>query len=123
MKLYGFCDNFPKVIIGIIVLVFAVIVCEYVFWIWNSMMTSAKMPAIVLTKDVSVIINGKECQLPRGLVLYPLNELECGSEIYDGRTYKIYIETNSLNYRELGGSEIDGSTNLIYRLDVGCEYK
>lgn len=95
--------------------------CEYACWMWKGMMATIKSPAIVLTEEAHIKVKGKDCCLPRGLVLYPLNESECCPEVYDEREYKIYISTDCLKFRKLTESEIRGVTNLLYRLEVGCE--
>lgn len=87
------------------------------------MTATIKSPAIVLTEEAHIKVKGKDCCLPRGLVLYPLNELECCPEVYDEREYKIYISTDCLKFRKLTESEIRGVTNLLYRLEVESESK
>ena len=58
--------------IAITVIFFLIIKgCEYACWMWKSMTAKIKSHPIVLTEDVYVKINEKDCYLPRGLVLYP----------------------------------------------------
>ena len=114
---------FARIIAVVLILFLMIIGIEYAYWMWKGMSATIKAPAIVLTEDAYIKANGKECHLPRGLVLYPLNELECCPEVYDEKEYKIYIGKESLKFRKLTESEILGKTNLIYRLEIGCEHE
>lgn len=110
--------------IAITVIFFLIIKgCEYACWMWKAMTAKIKSHSIVLTEDVYVKINEKDCYLPRGLVLYPLNELECCPEVYDEQEYKIYVSTDCLKFRNLTESELSGGTNLLYRIEVDCDQK
>ena len=107
---------FTRIIAVAIVIVFVFIGCEYAVWWWKGATAKIDDPPIVLTEDTCIRINGKESRLPQGLVLYPLNELECGPEVYDGREFKIYVRTDSLKFRKLADAELDDGSNLIHRL-------
>ena len=110
--------------IAVAVTIFLIIKgCEYACWMWDLMTATIKSQPIVLTEEVHAKIKGKDFRLPRGLVLYPLNKLECSSEVYDEREYKIYVSTECLKFRKLTDSEIRGATNLLYRVEVECESK
>lgn len=111
-------------VIAVAVILFLVIIgCEYACWLWKAMTATIKSPAIVLTEEAHIKIKGKDCCLPCGLVLYPLNELECCPEVYNKREYKIYVSTDCLKFRELTESEITGVTNLLYRVEAECDQK
>lgn len=107
---------FARIIAVVFILFLMIIGVEYAYWMWKGMTATVNAPAIVLTEDAHIKVDGKDCLLPKGLVLYPLNELECCPEVYDGQEYKIYISTASFKFRKLNDSEISGSTNLTYRL-------
>lgn len=106
---------FTRIIAVAIVIVFVFIGCEYAVWWWKGATAKIDAPPIVLTEDTCIKINGKESRLPQGLVLYPLNELECGPEVYDGREFKIYVrmDSDSLKFRKLADAELVDGTNLI----------
>ena len=85
--------------------------------LWNGTVHKSTMKPIVLTNDVEFVVCGKQVKLPCGLVLYPLNELECCSDVNDGHEYKIYVNSSVLNFREVLDAEIYSRTNLIYRIE------
>ena len=118
-----FCVLASRAIAIAIILFLIIKGCEYAFWMWKASTATIKSPAIVLTEEAHIKIKGKDCCLPRGLVLYPLNELECCPEVYDEREYKIYVSVDSLKFRELTESEARGATNLLYRVEAECEQK
>ena len=105
-----------RIIVLAIVTTLILVGCEFATWMWKGMTAKIKDPPIVLTEDICIDINGQSCRLPQGLVLYPLNELECGPEVYEGHEYKIYVRTDSLKFRKLTDAELYGKTNLIHRL-------
>lgn len=119
--------NFPFGVLILQIIAIAIIIflimkgCEYAHWTWKAMSATTKSPAIVLTEDVRIKIKGKDCCLPRGLVLYPLNRLECCPEVYDECEYKIYVSIDSLKFRKLTKSEVKGVTNLLYCVEAESE--
>ena len=70
-------------------------------------------------EEVRITIGTNECLLPKGLVLYPLDELECDPALDDGKRMKIHINVSKLNTRELTDAELDGTNDYIYALSPG----
>ena len=107
----------------VVVLVLFVPLCWFVFqllcWFFSGANYKNDLNPIVLTNDLSIVVNGKEVKLPSGLVLYPLNDLECCPEVNDGREYKIYVDASLLQSRELERVGTSGAPDLIYRLENG----
>ena len=111
----------PYVVKAVVVLVLLVPLGWYIFqllcWFFSAANHKNDLKPIVLTNELSVVVNGKEVKLPSGLVLYPLNDLECCPEVNDGREYKIYVDSSLLQSRELESVEVSGAPDLIYRLE------
>ena len=113
----------PYIIRTVMVLVLFVPLGWFIFqllcWFFSTVNYKNDLRPIVLTNDLSVVVNGKEVKLPSGLVLYPLNDLECCPEVNDGREYKIYVDSSLLQSRELESVGTSGAPDLIYRLKNG----
>lgn len=111
----------PYVVKAVVVLVLLVPLGWFIFqllcWFFSAANYKNDLKPIVLTNELSVVVNGKEVKLPSGLVLYPLNDLECCPEVNDGREYKIYVDSSLLQSRELEGIETSGAPDLIYRIE------
>ncbi len=76
----------------------------------------------LLLEEVRITIGTNECLLPKGLVLYPLNSLECDPALDNGNEMKIHINISKLNTRELTDAEQDGTNDYIYALSPGYRY-
>ena len=86
--------------------------------LWRVTTYKSPFKPVVLTEDHEFLINGKSVLLPSGLVLYPLNGgvyEEYSHEGDDGRKYKIYVQMDGLQFRQLDDEGREG-TNLIWRL-------
>ena len=103
-------------VIATILVPFFLIGWRYTFYLWKVMTARAKVPPVVLTEDVAFSIEGKECRLPKGLVLYPMYDGDA-PECADLKSYLIHIEADSLKIRELTKGEERGATGLVYRLE------
>ena len=105
----------------VVVLVLLVPLGWFIFqllgWPFSAANHKNDLKPIVLTNELSVVVNGKEVKLPSGLVLYPLNDLECCPEVNDGREYKIYVDSSLLQSRELESVGNSGDPDLIYRIE------
>ncbi len=105
----------------VVVLVLLVPLGWFIFqllcWSFSAANYKNDLKPIVLTNELSVVVNGKEVKLPSGLVLYPLNDLECCPEVNDGREYKIYVDSSLLQSRELESVGNSGDPDLIYRIE------
>ena len=105
----------------VVVLVLLVPLGWFIFqllcWSFSAANYKNDLKPIVLTNELSVVVNGKDVKLPSGLVLYPLNDLECCTEVNDGREYKIYVDSSLLQSRESESVEASGAPDLIYRLE------
>ena len=111
----------PYVVKAVVVLVLLVPLGWFIFqllcWFFSAANYKNDLKPIVLTNELSVVVNGKEVKLPSGLVLYPLNDLECCPEVNDGREYKIYVDSSLLQSRELESVGNSGDPDLIYRIE------
>lgn len=106
-------NSISRLVAVVLVLIVIWIGYSYVKFIWPY---RTKVRPIVLEEDAVLSIDGRECRLPKGVVLYPLNDLECCSDVYEGDRYKIYIEPRALKVRELSVREFDDNTNLVHCL-------
>ena len=111
-------------IIGIC-LCFALYLFAFVFYyISASFHDESPFSPRILMEEVRMTIGTNECLLPKGLVLYPLNSLECDPALDNGNEMKIHINISKLNTRELTDAEQDGTNDYIYALspsDGGVE--
>lgn len=89
---------------------------NYTFNLLKMISARAEVSPVVLTEDATFSIEGKECRLPKGLVLYPMYDGNA-SECADLKSYLIHIEADSLKIRELTKGEERGATGLVYRLE------
>ena len=106
-----------RMVIIVICLCFAYYLLDLVYFYYIAA-PSYKSPfgPRLLLEEVRITIGTNECLLPKGLVLYPLNSLECDPALDNGNEMKIHINISKLNTRELTDAEQDGTNDYIYAL-------
>lgn len=89
-------ENFARSFRAIFVT--SIIATVVAFWArlayyWWLCCTTGPGPLYLVTADeVNFTAGEKDVQLPKGLVLYPVNEQEKKDDCYPGGQYKIYID-------------------------------
>ncbi len=103
-------------VLVIIVAPVLVLLFQYVHWWWLCCSTEPDPLYLVTTEEIIVKAGDHDVHLPKGPVLYPVNEQEANDECYPGGHYKIYIslETSGSNLTAIGWPK--GMTNLIHQL-------
>ncbi len=117
----------PRITVRMVIIVICLCFAYYLFdlvYFYYIAAPSYKSPfgPRLLLEDVRITIGTNECLLPKGLVLYPLNSLECDPALDDGNRMKIHINVSKLNTRELTSPEQVGTNDYIYALWPGYRY-
>ena len=113
-----------RMVIIVICLCFAFYLFDFAFYYLSAAFHDDESPfgPRLLLEDVRITIGTNECLLPKGLVLYPLNSLECDPALDNGDRMKIHINVSKLNTRELTSPELVGTNDYIYALSPGYRY-
>ncbi len=105
-----------RMVIIVICLCFAYYLFDIIFYYISGATYKSPFGPRLLMEEVRITIGTNECLLPKGLVLYPLNSLECDPALDDGNRMKIHINVSKLNTRELTSPELVGTNDYIYTL-------
>ncbi len=105
-----------RIMCWITVICASVVLANCVRWWWSMCNDLPDRPYLMTTNEIIVKAGCYDVYLPKGLVLYPVDEHETNDECYPGGQYKIYVslETDGSNLNSVGWPK--GMTNLIYQL-------
>ena len=103
-------------VLAIIAIPVLVLFLKCVHWWWLCCNYEPDPIFLVATDDIRVMAGDGTVLLPKGLVLYPVNEQEEKELFYPGGQYKIYVslESDASNLNSTGWP--NGCTNLIHML-------
>lgn len=104
---------------GVLVIIVCVIITfiaklVYCYWQWINYEPDALF--LVATGDVAFNAGNQKVNLPKGLVLYPVDERETHDKYYPGGQYKIYVslEDDASGFNAVAWTK--GMTNVVNRL-------
>lgn len=115
MKNYRF---FIYTFICVVLLFFIFMICDYIGYIYNAITYKNDNTPIVISEFIEIKDENLNFRLPKGLVLYPLDETECPPELYDGNEYKIYVKIDDSNHKKITDIKKNNYANLIYFIDM-----
>ncbi len=108
---------FRRILCWTIVICGSILLVKCAMWWWLMCNYLPDKPYLMTTNEIVVKAGFYDVHLPKGLVLYPVDEHETNDECYPGGQYKIYVslETDGSNLGSVGWPK--GMTNLIYQLE------
>ena len=108
--------SFRFIVLVLIIVPMAIFAARCVYWLWLCCNYEPDPTFLVATDDIRFMAGDDTVLIPKGLVLYPVNEQDEKESFYPGGHYKIYVslEADASNLGTLGWPE--GDTNLIHTL-------
>lgn len=108
--------DFRKILLWAFLMGGFIIAINFVRWWWSICNDLPDASYLITTNEIVVKAGCQDVRLPKGLVLYPVNEQEANDECYPGGHYKIYVslETDGSDLNSIGWPK--GMTNLIHQL-------
>lgn len=103
-------------VLAIIVIVFILFIARFAYW-WFLWINYEPDPVfLVATEDVVFDAGDQKVKLPKGIVLYPVDERETENQRYPGGQYKIYVrlETDALGFNAIAWRK--NMTNVVTQL-------
>ena len=78
-------------VLGIIAIAIFLLIAKCAYWCWLWINNEPDPIYLVATEDVVFDAGHHKIKLPKGIVLYPVDERETENKCYPGGQYKIYV--------------------------------
>lgn len=103
-------------VFAIITIAALVLMASCVHWYWLWLNHEPDRIFLVATEDVVFDAGDNKVKLPKGIVLYPVDECETNDKCYPGGQYKVYVclENDALGFDVVGWP--NGMTNVVDQL-------
>lgn len=109
-------QGFRYSVLALIAIPVLLLLVKSAHWWWLCCTTAPDQLCLVTTSNIVVKAGDHDVHLPKGLVLYPVNERETNDECYPGGHYKIYVrlETDALGFNAIAWRK--NMTNVVTQL-------
>lgn len=107
---------FRYAVLSIIIIALLFFISRWAYWCWMWINYEPDPVFLVATGDVTFDAGCRKVNLPKGIVLYPVDGRETYGKFYPGGQYKIYVslETDASGFNAVGTP--NGMTNAVHRL-------